>query len=339
MISSAIKSRQPSRDAWSIEQLTRQRSIVLELAIDKSTHLNYSSALNSYITFCRLHDFPIEPTPDTLSFYTVYMSHHIKPSSVDSYLSGISQQLEIYFPEVRNARKSILVHRTLNGCKRLLGSATARKSALTHDHLRQVLDHFGNSTDHDDNLFVALIFTGFHALMRLGELCWPDNPALQNFEKVSKRRTVKWLEHRYQFTLPGHKGDKFFEGNEIIIQKSNNSTDAYGPFLKYLRSRDTLFPYNPELWLRSNGSIPTRSFFITRIHSLFDSSISGHSMRAGGATSLAEAGVSPNIIQAIGRWKSDAWQIYVRKNPVLIQAMIFGGRAIHESLPQAETIP
>jgi hypothetical protein len=87
------------------------------------------------------------------------------------------------------------------------------------------------------------------------------------------------------------------------------------------------------LWLTSNGTVPTRSFFIRRLRSLFDASISGHSMRAGGATSLAESGVAPNVIQAIGRWQSDSWQIYVRKNPVLIQAMIFGGRPIHESRP------
>jgi hypothetical protein len=334
MIIAATKSKQPDREAWSRERLARERSIVLGLAIDKSTHLNYSSALNSYITFCRLHDFPIDPTPDTLSFYTVFMSHHIKPTSVDTYLSGICQQLEIYFPDVRNARRSVLVHRTLNGCKRLLGSPTGRKSALTHDHLLQVLARFGNSNDHNDKLFVAQIFTGFHALMRLGELCWPDNRALQSFEKISKRRTVKWPAGAYQFFLPGHKADKFFEGNQIVIQRSDTPTDPYKPFLTYLKSRDSLFPFNPELWLMDDGTVPTRSFFITRLRALFDTSIAGQSMRAGGATSLAEAGVSPHIIQAIGRWKSDTWQIYVRKNPVLIQAMIFGGKAIHEALPR-----
>jgi hypothetical protein len=45
-------------------------------------------------------------------------------------------------------------------------------------------------------------------------------------------------------------------------------------------------------------------------------------MRAGGATSLAENGVAPHIIQGIGRWASPAWQIYIRKHPVLLQAML-----------------
>jgi hypothetical protein len=157
MITSSIKSRQPGREAWSMERLTRERSIVLGLAIDKSTHLNYSSALNSYLTFCRSIIFPSTHTRHS-QFLLVYMSHHIKPSSVDTYLSGICQQLEIYFPEVRLQKKH-LSHRTLNGCKRLLGSPTNRKSAMTHDHLQSILAHFGNSRDHDDSLFVAIVFT------------------------------------------------------------------------------------------------------------------------------------------------------------------------------------
>jgi hypothetical protein len=190
----------------------------------------------------------------------------------------------------------------------------------------------GNSNDHNDKLFVAQIFTGFHALMRLGELCWPDNWALQSFEKISKCHTVKWPPGAYQFFLPGHKADKFFKGNQIIVQHSDTPTDPYKPFLTYLKLRDSLFPFNLELWLTDDGTVPTCSFFITCLHALFNTSIVGQSMHVGGPTSLAEAGVSPHIIQAIGQWKSDTWQIYVCKNPVLIQAMIFGGKAIHKAL-------
>ncbi|KAF8803885.1 hypothetical protein BYT27DRAFT_7195225 [Phlegmacium glaucopus] len=46
-------------------------------------------------------------------------------------------------------------------------------------------------------------------------------------------------------------------------------------------------------------------------------------MRAGGATSLAEHGVPPSIIQPMGRWSSDAFVIYIRKNPVLVQALLY----------------
>jgi hypothetical protein len=51
-------------------------------------------------------------------------------------------------------------------------------------------------------------------------------------------------------------------------------------------------------------------------------------MRAGGATSLAEHGVPPSIIQPLGRWSSQAFLIYIRKSPALIQAMLYSDRHI-----------
>jgi len=59
-------------------------------------------------------------------------------------------------------------------------------------------------------------------------------------------------------------------------------------------------------------------------NNFFNSDTAGQSLRAGGATSLTENGVPPSIIQAIGRWASDAFKIYICKNPVLIQALPFG---------------
>jgi hypothetical protein len=65
---------------------------------------------------------------------------------------------------------------------------------------------------------------------------------------------------------------------------------------------------------------------MTRLRSYFNRDVGGQSMRAGGATSLAENGVPPTIIQLMGRWSSDAFLIYIRKNPVLIQALLYYAR-------------
>jgi hypothetical protein len=165
MIRSAIRSRQRPREPWSRDKLVRERAIALGQVIDSSTLKSYSSALNSYLTFVRIHDLPVEPTPDTLSFYTVYICHHISPDSVSSYLSGLCQQLEPYFPDVRPSRHSTLVERTLKGCRCLKGVATKRKRALTFADLELVHNHLKDSTSHDDRLFLAMLTTGFFALM------------------------------------------------------------------------------------------------------------------------------------------------------------------------------
>jgi hypothetical protein len=327
MIPSTVRARQPHREAWPRERLLRERAIALGQAVDNSTWKNYGSALNSYLNFIKLHEFPLEPTPNTLSLFTVYMCHHIKPNSVATYLSGICQQLEPYFPDVRIARNSALVHRTLQGCRRLCATPTSRKRALTLGDLETVTNALTNSSDYNDLLFLAQLLTGFFALFRLGEMTYPDDPQLRDPRKVTKRTSVRFSDNSFQFFLPGHKADRFFEGNTIIVRKNGRIFDPHKHFLTYIEARDNKFPFSSPLWLTSSGAVPTRSFFIKRLRRFFSSDTAGQSLRAGGATSLAENGVPPSIIQAIGRWASDTFKIYIRKNPVLIQALLFGQTA------------
>ena len=109
-----------------MEHLYAELTINLGLAIDRSTYDSYSSALNSYLTFCRLHNFDIEPTQRTLALFVTFQSTHINPRSVNTYLSGIANQLECHFPDVRAACKSALVSRALQGAKRRYGVPTCR---------------------------------------------------------------------------------------------------------------------------------------------------------------------------------------------------------------------
>ena len=322
MIHLSPTSRQPNREAWTLERLNAELTINLGMAIDRSTHGNYTSAANSYITFCRLHGFDIEPTPRTLALYVTFQSAHINPKSVDTYLSGIANQLETHFPEVCASRKSVLVARALQGAKRRFGVPTHRKLPLTKANLLHILDAYGPTPEHDDLLFLTQLFTGTNCLMRLGELTWPDTRALQDYRKVSMRPSVERLPEAFSFWLPGHKADQFFEGNRLIIQ--NTSSETYRLFESYLTSRDNLFRSRPELWLRANGTIPTRAWFISRLRLFFPNSIAGQSMRAGGATALAECGTAPTLIQAAGRWSSDTFNRYVRKNPFLLEALLSG---------------
>ena len=251
------------------------------------------------------------------------MFYHIKPSSVDSYLSGICQQLEPFFPDVRKHWKSLLVHHTLKGCKRIHVSPTKQKRALTHDDLLLVMNHYHLSSLHDDLLFVAQLLTGFFALLRLGELTVPDDPRLHNPSKIVKWSSVTMNHESFTFFLPSHKGDRFFEGNTVILLNTPYpDIPTSHHFLSYLQSHNHLFPLSSPLWLTSSGSIPTRSFFLHRLHLFFSNDIGGHSMRVGGATDLALNGTPPSLIQPVGRWTSESFYVYICRHPILIQALL-----------------
>jgi len=230
------------------------------MAIDCSTHRNYMSALNSYITFCRIHGFDIEPTPCTLALYVTFQSTYINPKSVDTYLSGIFNQLKTHFPDVREAHKSALVSHALQGAKRRFGVPTHRKLLLTKANLLHILSLYGPAPTHDNLLFLTQLFTGTDCLMRLAELTWPDQVSLRDYHKVTMRPSIEHFSDAISFWLPGHKADQFFEGNCLFIWKS--STETYCLFDSYLSSHDQLFQARPELWLCADGTIPTRAWFI-----------------------------------------------------------------------------
>ncbi|TFK62216.1 hypothetical protein BDN72DRAFT_777349, partial [Pluteus cervinus] len=200
-----------------------------------------------------------------------------------------------------------------------------RKSALSIDDVVGVVSKLESSTSHDDRLFLAMLVSSFFGLMRLGELAKPDNPPLHNPKKFSRRTSISITSSQFSFFLPAHKADPFFEGNRILISNQVAISTLLDPIpliARYLASRDVLFPFSSELWLASDGSPPNRSFFISRLRRFFGPEIAGQSLRAGGATWLAEQGVPPHVIQAIGRWASSTFQIYIRKHPILAHLFV-----------------
>jgi len=323
----SIPARQPVRQPWSRERLVRERSLALSFAIDLSTRKSYGSACNSYLAFVHIHDLPVDPTPETLSFYIVYMSRHISPRSVESYLSGIVHQLEPFFPDVRSARFTKVVQRTLKGCHKLYANPITRKRAITPTDLLIPISRYEHSALHNDLLFLSMFLTGFFGLLRLGELAFPDDITLRDWRKVPRRSSVRVTPNGYEFTLPAHKADPLFEGSQVLIcgEKFGFRTQHF--FLRYLSSRDQLFQLASPLWITASGAVPTRAFFMRRLRDLLpDPSVGGHSLRAGGATLLADSGTPPHIIQAAGRWASDTFQVYIRKHPLLLHSLLFSPR-------------
>jgi len=212
-----IRPRQHKHECWSLERLCHERVLALGKAIDLSTKQNYGSALNSYLNFILLHEIPIEPTDDMLSLYTVWTSSHIEPRSVDTYLSGIYHQLESYFPDIHTACSSLLVKRTLHGCKRMKSNPIVPKCALTLDDLGMVIVYYSKFTRHDNLLFIAMLLTGFFTLLRLGELTLPNNKSIRDWRKIVRWDTVSICHDLYTFHLLHHKADCYFEGNHIIV--------------------------------------------------------------------------------------------------------------------------
>jgi hypothetical protein len=321
MLTLSPSSRQPLREPWTLARFDERLAFAVGSSLDSSSRRAYHSHLQSYISFCDIHGFDYDPTPLTLARYVVYMSHYIQPRSVSSYLSGICNRLESTFPHVRLSRRHSLVSRALAGCLRQLGSPPNRKSPLAFDNLLTFFNAYP-SPSHDDLLFLAITFCGFFGLHRLGELVDPDFPAHQLARKRILRSSVSLLPDHFSYHLPTHKADRFFEGNVILIMSHFiPPVDPLLVFSRYLDSRDDRAPLLPYLWLDSSLRVPTRSWYLQRLHSFLPHSFGGHSLRSGGATFFASQGWTRDRIQALGRWASDAFEVYIRKHPALLQAL------------------
>src|SRR5882724_8930268 len=126
-----VKPKQSQRAAWSRDHLFSEWAIALGHALANSTVQTYSTHLQSYLTFCKLHQFLLQPTANTLSFYVVFIAHHIKPTSISQYLSGIVSSLEPHFPNVQENCNGLLVTCTLTGMQQLRGfTGTSPKQPL-----------------------------------------------------------------------------------------------------------------------------------------------------------------------------------------------------------------
>ncbi|KIK66434.1 hypothetical protein GYMLUDRAFT_1026035 [Collybiopsis luxurians FD-317 M1] len=264
MILLSASARQPPRRTWSREELIHGCNIALGLATNLSSRNTYESHLNSYVAFCTKHGFPFNPTPDTLSFFVIYMSHHIELHSVGSYLSGICDQLEIYYPDACRNRESQLIKKMLAGMKKLCSKPIRHKQPITRTHLLTVVNSLSPSSSYDSILFAAMLVTGTCSLLRLGELTVPDNPVLRNFRKVVGRDSVEVDKSSFSFWLPFHKANRLFEGNHVVIP-SSWGINSRSIFRRYLHLRNGSFPFHPHLWVTPQGSVPTRDWFMRRL--------------------------------------------------------------------------
>ncbi len=102
--------------------------------------------------------------------------------------------------------------KTLQGVEKTDGHSILQKLLpIKDDHLCLLVSKLGSSDDFDDCLFLAICFTAYHGLMRLGEIVTPDNPKKLNFRKLSLCCTLEFIHnnsiHAFKFNLPTHKAD------------------------------------------------------------------------------------------------------------------------------------
>ena len=110
------------------------------------------------------------------------------------------------------------------------------------------------------------------------------------------------------------KTDPFHMGCDIYVGRGEGSVCPICALVNFLALRGSS---EGPLFTFSDGRPLTRQQLSSTVQSILHSagytgSYSGHSFRIGAATTAAARGVPDHLIKTLGRWSSDAYQIYIR---------------------------
>jgi hypothetical protein len=115
--------------------------------------------------------------------------------------------------------------------------------------------------------------------------------------------------------LKASKTDPFRHGVDITIA----TPQTMKALCEYIHLTGTQqLQSNSPLFSTTSGQAITRQWFMNKVNQLLEKAgyrtdqYSSHSFRKGGAVTLQSMGVSDSLIRTMGRWKSQAYHLYLR---------------------------
>jgi hypothetical protein len=305
-------------------KLQAQLDYLVGASLAASTARAYNSGLTAYNTFCDTYSVPRHTPPEdhVLVAFLVFLSlprpnkpSGLAASTIKSYHSAVRAAFLLSTPV------SKLFEATFRGIKKSQSAAVKQKLPITSAILAAIYPHVKNTQSQEMRVFWAVLTTGVFGLFRCGELLPPPS---ESFKALHDSSLTRLSATHYRLTLKVSKTDFFRQGVDVNIFATENllcpinainnmrlgRAPSTSPRTRYLFELDTGLPLSKQRFITLLRSAIGR---VERDHGLGlnSTAFAGHSMRRGGATSLALRGVAPNIIQTLGRWRSDAYKAYI----------------------------
>lgn len=161
----------------------------------------------------------------------------------------------------------------------------------------------------------ALCFFGF---LRSGEITVPSDSSFDEgvhlmFDDVAVDSTAN--PRVLKVRIKASKTDPFRVGVNIFVGRTGNELCPVAAVLAYMVLRG---PGAGPFFRFQDGRHLTRARLVDKVKEAIAaggvdcSPYSGHSFRSGAATAAAKQGVSESTIKMLGRWKSSAYQLYIK---------------------------
>ena len=319
--------------AASHPELIAQAQTFLALAIGSSTRQTYSTGLKSFIAFADTHGIrPAFPASvQTLCLWISYLAsppHAVTLGTCKVYLSAVvTRHAELgYDHPLANAPP--MLSRIMAGIKRMSAQPRRPKLPITTGLLEEMRPHL-DLQQRSDILLWAMMWTATTGLLRISEFATRGDNDTGRVLTVQQLTLHDHAQRPYSLTeagsadeetlyailrLTASKTDPFRAGVDIVLSSSTalRALLVYGAHLE-----PTCTPTTP-LFHHADRTAATRTWLMKRVDGLLRRTgrdprqFSSHSFRKGGAVSLQSIGVEDSLIRRLGRWKSDAFNLYVR---------------------------
>lgn len=297
----------------------RCREFLLQ-GLAPSTRRSYASAQRKFVEFChqlgQVHasGSPCPADEWTLCLFVSYLAESIHHTSIKVYLSAVrALHIEQGFPDPLVACPRL--QRVVRGIKRSQGSSNRERLPVT-DSVMLTIHKSLLLSDADHCMFWAACNLGYFGFLRSSEFTVPNlasySPAHHlGVEDISVDSSVSPSCIRVH--IKSSKTDPFRKGCFIHIGRGKYPLCAVEAVLTYLSWRGNA---PGPLFLLQSGVPLSRPLLTSWLRkSLEGSGVSGnfssHSFRIGAATVAARNGVPDHLIQALGRWASSAYQLYM----------------------------
>lgn len=249
----------------------------------------------------------------------------LKPNTIKSYLASVrSLHTDAGLPT--DSTVSPTIQRIFRGIKRIVGESRKPKLPITLSILQQLAAVSGLQSDIENATFDAAMKLAWSGFLRCGEFTVANGTKFNPLIHLS-RSSVQFIPSienptHIRLSLPASKTDPFRCGVTILIARApaNSTTCPVEALRRVWLMRPDAGPQEP-LFTDATGAALSRASFIKVLKQriaaigLDESLYSGHSFRRGAATSAASVGYTDYEIQLLGRWRSDAYKLYIDVPP------------------------
>ena len=218
----------------------------------------------------------------------------------------------------------VRLERVLCRVKWLQGTGTKQSLPITIAILRKLYKII-NLNDFSDVLFWAACLTGFFGFLRCGE--FTTNSSHFDVNTNLSLNDIQVDKHISPMVvlinIKASKTNQFRHGHVLHIGASGNNICAVRALMNYLHHCGN---NSGPLFLLQNGQPLSCDKFCTWFRDAMTRigetrHYSGHSFRIGSATTAAAVGIPDNLIKTLGRWISDAYQLYIQ-TPTTVQESV-----------------